>query len=102
MNIEKIDKDTTPGLYAFIKLNLHHSSLSPVKWNDGYGHSYGVKLSNEKSLREFFGFEPKGIVARIDDGMIELFYPEYFSDFELICKKYEEKYGKEVTLRYWE
>ena len=91
-----------PPLWLFMRNNLPPSLLA-IKMDDGYGHVYGVKVkSNTLASRipiiEWF----KERIATVGDDRVELMHPQYYSDFEQIIAKYEEKYGREVEFRYWE
>ena len=57
----------------------------------GYGQSYKCEESTT--------FEK---IAVISGNHLELFYPEYFSDFEQIIENYERASGQEIIFRYWE
>jgi len=41
-------------------------------------------------------------IALVYSHTITLYCPEYFSDFEDLCLKYEQEKGREITLKYWE
>ena len=96
MKIVTLKKDNTPSLYEFIK-NAKNFPFKTVRDDTGYGVLYPVVTK-----WKLFGYNTGDIIAKINCCYIELYYPEYFSDFENLCKEYENKFNKEVTLKYWE
>lgn len=91
-----------PPLWLFMRDNLPPSLLA-IKMDDGYGAVFGVKVKeNSIAARipvvEWF----KERIATVWDDTLELMEPKYFSDFEDVIRKYEKRYGKEVTFRYWQ
>lgn len=101
MKVERITQ--SPPLYDFIRTRLP-SSLEARCHSDGYGTVYTVHVVAEDSGHGFGAWlrriSSSGI-ATVYDHTVELRRPEYFSDFEMLCREFENVTGKEVTLRYW-
>lgn len=93
-----------PSLWRFFEKHLP-TSLKAIQVKDGYGVLYGVEVTKADEKRpltsRLFGTTGFGI-ATIGLETVELRYPEYFSDFEEIIKKYESERGKEVKFVVWE
>ena len=114
MKIERLSSKKTCEFWEFIKANLP-SSLRAVKrvygyglrtvkrvygyGEDGYGEIWGIEVKEKSDL---FGYLPltDGIATVMND-TLELRHPEYFSDFEDLCRQYEVQTSKEITFRYW-
>lgn len=99
MKIEKLKAEKRCELWEFFRENLP-PSLRVAKYGNGYGQVMFVRIK-ERSIASYLKLLDQGI-AIVRDEEVELFHPEYFSDFEDICRRYEMVTGKEVTLRYWE
>ena len=59
--------------------------------------AYGSQLIYEQTPSKTFDK-----IAVISEDYVELFAPEYFSDFQSVIEKYERATNREVTFRYWE
>lgn len=97
MKIEKLKHNpTAPSIVEFMKRALP-PSLRVKGFPEGYGTQYFVVLP---------GLFNPARVARLDDfqssAVVELLHPQYLSDFESLCERYERETGCRVTLRYWE
>jgi len=103
MKIVKRDANKECNLWEFCKNHLPESMIARKRSSD-YGMYYWIEvfkrgdLSGYPIINSFFN----GNIATISDDEIELRAPEYFSDFEDICRKYEKQTKKEVKLIYWE
>lgn len=87
-----------PTLWSFVKENLPNSLTAHEK-TEGYGHVMGIFIKEPKT--SFFDWN-KPMIAFVDTDTITINHPEYFSDFEKLALKYEEKYKKEVTITVWQ
>ena len=101
MKIIKVEPDP-PQLYEFIKrklANIEGTLLECFERRNGYNTTYGIKIKeHHKSIFHIKCIE----VANVDCTTINLFHPNYYSDFVKWGEEYEEKYKKEITLRFWE
>lgn len=90
------------ALYNYLRHHLP-SSLRVEKVSSGYGY---IKLVYRVDCRRTIVnkmFDMQGNpVAQIHWKSIDLFHPEWLSDFEDIIKDFEKEYNEEVTLKYWE
>lgn len=100
MKVEKIPAGKDYTLWLFIKAHLP-PSLKAVKDTDGYGKVYAV-LRKDWTSHLPFPFDKISRVATVTNDRVELFHPEYFSDFQGILEQYEKTTGEEIILRYWE
>lgn len=82
-------------LWRFFQKHLPSSLVAKDRVN-GYGRDYSIELPKTH------WFNLPDVVARVYETHVELFRPEYFSDFEDICKRYEQETKEEVTLKFWE
>jgi hypothetical protein len=98
MKIERLKHGQDHELWRFFREHLP-SSLRACKRSDGYGGVYEIEVK-ERSLASYVPFS-RGI-ATVSDDTVELRHPEWFSDFEDICKRYEKLTKRKVTLKYWE
>lgn len=95
MKVERQTKNPPP-VWSFASDNLP-PSLRAVRLEYGYGTVFGI-CAKVRGLRNML----KDPVARITDGCIEVYSPEYFSDFEDLARKYESKYKNEIIIKLWE
>jgi hypothetical protein len=100
MKIEKMVDEW--ALWNFVRANLP-SSLVPMKRGIGYGYVCFIyhHSSTPNLLQRMFGIEGDPI-AHVLEESVELYEPQYFSDFEALCQKYESETKRKVTFRYWE
>ena|SRR5687767_3184215 len=97
MKVEKLPANGRhPALWEFARDHLP-SSLRATCTSDGYGSIYAIEV-REPGLLNLL----RSGIATVGREEIELRHPEYFSDFEDLCRKYEAATGREVTLRFWE
>ena len=75
-------------------------SMYAVVTQEGYGTTFHVTL--RESAEGWRGLFPGPKIADVKDDFIELYQPQYFSDFEDIIRSYESKTGNNVTLKFWE
>ena len=103
MKIERL-RDVPP-LYRFIKGRLP-KTLEARIYENGYGYECTIHVIAEEEFGTgiyawFRRLGSRGI-AHVYSRSIELRRPEYFADFEALCRNYENETGEEVILRYWE
>lgn len=99
MKVEKLPSGGRhPRLWEFARDHLPDGLRTAVK-TCGYGSIYEIHIKERGVLSVFS--DPIATVDAYYD-TIELRNPEWFSDFEDLCRAYETKTGREVTLRYWE
>lgn len=85
-----------PALWNFIKNNLP-LSLIAIKETDGYGGVWAIKVKVDNGFFRRL-FEPQIAYVQNYSNTIVVNHPNYFSDFEDLARKYEEKYKQEVTI----
>jgi hypothetical protein len=99
----KLDRRTKPPrLWDFVNSNLP-AGLVAKDFPVGYGRFFGIYRKGEvpSFLARAFEFTGSPVAVVYSEG-IELHYPEWFSDFEDLLRKWETKTGVEQTLTYWE
>ena len=103
MKITKRNANKECSLWDFMSQHLP-DSLVARKHSSDYGMFYWIEIFKQGDVQgwplinEFFD----GNVATIEEGVVTLRDPKYFSDFEDVIRKYESQTGKEVELIYWE
>ena len=92
-----------PELWAFVCNNLP-STLRAEKRVIGYGHVLGVYLfqSPKPAGKHWWSLVDDPMIASVHNDEIEIFQPQYFSDFEKITTDYEDMGGEEITIKLWE
>ena len=91
-------------LWNFIKSKLP-DSLRAETISSGYGCRHVIyRKEYRRSLCEkIFDYEKEGSeIAEVFYDTITLHAPEYYSDFEDICRAFEAATKTEATLKYWE
>ena len=86
-------------LIEFAFTNLPES-LMVRKVSSSYGYDYEICIKYKR--RGILDFTKPLKIADIKSDSVELFQPQYFSDMEILCKAFEDKFKMEVTLKYWE
>jgi hypothetical protein len=92
-----------PNLWQWVKMNLPLSmEAREISW--GYGTCCNIYRRGEAPgpVKAHFGVEGYPIATVHSDHELRLNYPEYFSDFEDILRKYEAHTGIEPTLTYFQ
>ena len=78
-------------------------SLQAKQIAQGYGYVQCIYRSGYRRRLIEYTFDALGtIVATVNGTTIELYAPEYFSDFDKLGREYEAQTGYEVTLKYWQ
>ena len=91
-----------PPLWNWIPGRLPQS-LVFKKIKQGYGWSACIYRAGYRRGIIDTLFENLGdAVAFVHSNEIELYHPEYYSDFEDLLRKYESETGAETTLKFWE
>ena len=99
----KIERYTVPGhFWNWIRANLP-ASLVGKEILQGYAiGQYIYRRGYRRGVLDTV-FEREGeAIAFVGLNSLELLYPEYFSDFEDLCRRYEAETGEEITFKYWE
>jgi hypothetical protein len=79
------------------------SGLEAKDYMVGYGHFCGVYRRGEAPGFFKRAFDMIGDpVAEVCGTELRLNFPEYFSDFEDLLRRWEKETGIETTLSYWE
>lgn len=100
MKIKRHEK--SGNLWPWVQQYLPNS-LRAEEVAIGYGYRHVVyRARYKRSLADKILENAGDVVADISGTTVELYCPEYFSDFEDICKKFEEHTGCTSTLEYWE
>lgn len=91
-----------PEFWGWVKAHLPASmEAHEITW--GYGVCCNIYRRGEAPnvfLRSAFSCEGYPI-ATVHSNELRLNYPEYFSDFEDLLRRYEQHTGVETTLTYW-
>lgn len=101
--MKTIRETSQDSLWNFIQAHLP-ASLRAEKIMWGYGHKCFVYASSYRRgiVSRFFECEGDP-VAEITFDTVELYHPQYFSDFEDLLRRYEQKQdGRSTTLRFWQ
>ena len=85
-----------PPLWKFAEHRLP-PSLRAVRKNIEYGGVYAIAAKN-RGLMSIF----ESSVAIITDDTIEIFAPQYYSDFEDLVRDFEAKYKTQIRIKVWE
>lgn len=99
----KLERHTKPGdMWEWLRRNLP-PSLRAQEIHIGYGVIQAIYQSGYSRpwTDRFFGREGAAIAA-VRGTTIEIYRPEYLSDFQDLARSWEISTGYEVTLRYWE
>ena len=96
MKIERMIKPN--NLFYWLEKNLPRG-LEAICESCGYGYYRYIAL---RDSRTFSGLRKKEVVAEIFFSELILNHPQYFSDFEVLLRKYEEETGDAPTLKYWQ
>lgn len=102
MKIERCIRDD--ALWEFVRANLPEDLVARE-----FRHSYGVwrAVGGRGELGQtlwgrWVESEPRGMVASVAAGTIEIYDPKWLSDFEDLARRYDEERGTDTTIRYWE
>lgn len=91
-----------PRLWDFVREELP-AGLVAKDFAVGYGRFFGVYRAGRVPGLLARAFEFTGDpVAVVRHNEVELNYPEWFSDFEDLLRRWETSTGLETTLTYWE
>ena len=92
-----------PGsLWKFVKDTIP-KSLTAEEIQIGYGKFQVIyRIGHKRGIMDRLLEQLGDPVATVGTTTIEIFHPEYFSDFENIAQRYEHATAKEVLLKCWE
>ena len=90
-----------PALWKWLTERLP-SSLEWRQISAGYGYYCAIYRKGEAPGPLLGIFTDGDPVADVCDLEVRLNYPEYFSDFEDLLRRWEKETGIEPTLTYWE
>lgn len=95
-------KTAPPRLWTWLQGKLPPSMVAK-EIGIGYGLFCGIYLQGRAPSVLARLFESSGDpIASISGNSVELHHPEYFSDFEMLLRRFERETGIEATLEYWE
>lgn len=98
MQVNKLWK--APDFWEWIKKNVPPSMVAR-EYACGYGSYYGIYQRGTAPLTGIFGYgDPIACVDEFER-KVNLYSPEYFSDFEDLLRRFEAVSKQGTTLNYW-